>query len=57
MVDRKEVRFGKIDGMSREQLEQRLYELLEQNQVRVIEGEVVNLKEVNTPHQNQEDPE
>jgi hypothetical protein len=25
--------------------------------VRVIEGEVVNLKEVNTPHQNQEDPE
>jgi hypothetical protein len=55
MVDRKEVRFGKIDGMSREQLEQRLNELLEQNQVRVIEGEVVNLKEVSNQHQNQED--
>ena len=55
LVDRKEVRFGKIDGMSREQLEQRLNELLEQNQVRVIEGEVVNLKEVSNQHQNQED--
>ena len=55
MVDRKEVRFGKIDSMSREQLEQRLNELLEQNQVRVIEGEVVNLKEVSNQHQNQED--
>ena len=55
MVDRKEVRFGKIDGMSREQLEQRLNELLEQNQVRVIEGEVVNLKEVSNQHQSQED--
>ena len=55
MVDRKEVRFGKIDGMSREQLEQRLNELLEQNQVRVIEGEVVNLKEVSNQHQDQED--
>jgi hypothetical protein len=54
-VDRKEVRFGKIDGMSREQLEQRLNELLEQNQVRVIEGEVVNLKEVSNQHQNPED--
>ena len=51
------MRFGKIDGMSREQLEQRLNELLEQNQVRVIEGEVVNLKEVNNPRQNQEDLE
>ena len=57
MVDRKEVRFGKIDSMSREQLEQRLNELLEQNQVRVIEGEVVNLKEVNNPRQDQEDLE
>ena len=55
MVDRKEVRFGKIDSMSREQLEQRLNELLEQNQVRVIEGEVVNLKEVSNQHQDQED--
>ena len=43
--------------MSREQLEQRLNELLEQNQVRVIEGEVVNLKEVNNPRQDQEDLE
>ena len=41
--------------MSREQLEQRLNELLEQNQVRVIEGEVVNLKEVSNQHQDQED--
>ena len=47
MVDRKEVRFGKIDSMSRVQLEQ--------NQVRVIEGEVVNLKEVSNQHQDQED--
>ena len=43
MVDRKEVRFGKIDSMSREQLEQRLNELLEQNQVKVINGEAVRI--------------
>ena len=43
MVDRKEVRFGKIDSMNREQLEQRLNELLEQNQVKVINGEAVRI--------------
>jgi len=43
MVDRKEVRFGKIDSMSRDQLEQRLNELLEQNQVKVINGEAVRI--------------
>ena len=42
-MDRKEVRFGKIDSMNREQLEQRLNELLEQNQVKVINGEAVRI--------------
>ena len=39
MVDRKEVRFGKIDSMSREELENRLKQLMEENQIRSIDGE------------------
>ena len=39
MVDRKEVRFGKIDSMSREELENRLKQLMEENQMRSIDGE------------------
>ncbi len=39
MVDRKEVRFGKIDSMSREELENRLQQLMEENQIRSIDGE------------------
>jgi hypothetical protein len=40
MVDRKEVRFGKIDSMSREELENRLNQLIEENQIKSIDGEV-----------------
>ena len=39
MVDRKEVRFGKIDAMSREELENRLKQLMEENQIKSIDGE------------------
>ena len=39
MVDRKELKIHKIDNMSREQLEMRLQELVQQNQI-VINGEV-----------------
>ena len=39
MVGRKEVRFGKIDSMSREELENRLKQLMEENQMRSIDGE------------------
>ena len=39
MVDRKEVRFGKIDAMSREELENRLQQLMEENQIKSIDGE------------------
>ena len=39
MVDRKELKIHKIDNMSREQLEVRLKELVQENQI-VIEGEV-----------------
>jgi len=39
MVDRKEVRFGKIDSMSREELENRLQQLMKDNQIRSIDGE------------------
>jgi len=34
------VRFGKIDSMSREELENRLNQLIEENQIRSIDGEV-----------------
>jgi hypothetical protein len=44
MVDRKELKIHKIDNMSREQLEMRLQELVQQNQI-VINGEVEVLKE------------
>ena len=44
MVDRKELKIHKIDNMSREQLEVRLQELVQQNQI-VINGEVEVVKE------------
>ncbi len=44
MVDRKELKIHKIDNMSREQLEMRLQELVQQNQI-VINGEVEVVKE------------
>ena len=57
MVDRKEVRFGKIDSMSREQLEQRLNELLEQNQVKVINGEAVRIDQPEEDSEEDDDSE
>ena len=44
MVDRKELKIHKIDNMSREQLEVRLKELVQENQI-VIEGEVEVVKD------------
>jgi pyruvate/2-oxoglutarate dehydrogenase complex dihydrolipoamide dehydrogenase (E3) component len=57
MVDRKEVRFGKIDSMSRDQLEQRLNELLEQNQVKVINGEAVRIDQPEEDLEEDDDSE
>ena len=57
MVDRKEVRFGKIDSMSRDQLEHRLNELLEQNQVKVINGEAVRIDQPEEDLEEDDDSE